>query len=197
MVLYMTYWFPAATRARFIALFLAGVPLANVIGSPISSSLAGARWPRPCRLAVDDRAGRHSRRCFAALPRLWVLPDGPAKANWLSEDEKRIIAARLAAEPKRRAAWPAGTADRPPHLDPDDPGFLHRVPALCAELLPAADGAWHGLFDLRDRLHRGAALSSGDGRDGGAGLVQRQKRQSRRPCRLRRFRWRRWVCWAR
>jgi MFS transporter, ACS family, tartrate transporter len=35
MVLYMTYWFPAATRARFIALFLAGVPLANVIGGPI------------------------------------------------------------------------------------------------------------------------------------------------------------------
>jgi len=36
MLLYMTYWFPASTRARFIALFLAGVPLSNVIGAPIS-----------------------------------------------------------------------------------------------------------------------------------------------------------------
>jgi len=29
---------------------------------------------------------------------LWLLPDGPMKAKWLSEDEKRIIAARLAAD---------------------------------------------------------------------------------------------------
>src|SRR5476651_629100 len=35
MILYMTYWFPGGTRARFIALFLAGVPLATVIGAPI------------------------------------------------------------------------------------------------------------------------------------------------------------------
>jgi ACS family tartrate transporter-like MFS transporter len=30
---------------------------------------------------------------------LWLLPDGPGKAKWLTADEKRIIAARLAAEP--------------------------------------------------------------------------------------------------
>ncbi len=41
MVLYMTYWFPASTRARFIALFLAGVPLSVVIGGPISGWLLG------------------------------------------------------------------------------------------------------------------------------------------------------------
>jgi MFS transporter, ACS family, tartrate transporter len=41
MVLYMTYWFPSSTRARFIALFLGGVPLSNVIGAPISAWLLG------------------------------------------------------------------------------------------------------------------------------------------------------------
>ena len=41
MILYMTYWFPSATRARFIALFLAAVPLSNVIGAPISGWLLG------------------------------------------------------------------------------------------------------------------------------------------------------------
>ncbi|HSS12351.1 MAG TPA: MFS transporter, partial [Rhizomicrobium sp.] len=41
MLLYMTYWFPSSTRARFIALFLAGVPLSNVIGAPISGWLLG------------------------------------------------------------------------------------------------------------------------------------------------------------
>jgi ACS family tartrate transporter-like MFS transporter len=99
MVLYMTYWFPSSTRARFIALFLAGVPLANVIGSPISSALLGvsghglAGWQWMILLE-----GIPSILC--GLATLWVLPDGPAKAKWLSEDEKRIITTRLAAEPK-------------------------------------------------------------------------------------------------
>jgi MFS transporter, ACS family, tartrate transporter len=98
MVLYMTYWFPSATRARFIALFLAGVPLSNVIGAPISGwllnldgyGLAGWQW----MLILE---GIPSLICGVAT--LWLLPDGPAKAKWLSEEEKRIVAARLAAEP--------------------------------------------------------------------------------------------------
>src|SRR6185312_12375892 len=35
-LLYFTYWFPSATRARILAVFCAGVPLANVVGAPIS-----------------------------------------------------------------------------------------------------------------------------------------------------------------
>jgi ACS family tartrate transporter-like MFS transporter len=99
MVLYMTYWFPSATRARFIALFLAGVPLANVIGAPISTSLLGlnghglAGWQWMIVLE-----GIPSILCGIAT--LWVLPNGPADAKWLSAEDKRIIAARLAAEPK-------------------------------------------------------------------------------------------------
>lgn len=99
MVLYMTYWFPASTRARFIALFLAGVPLSSVIGSPISSwllgvsghGLAGWQW----MILLE---GIPSLLC--GLAALWVLPDGPAKAKWLTAEEKSLIAARLAAEPK-------------------------------------------------------------------------------------------------
>jgi len=98
MVLYMTYWFPSSTRARFIALFLAGVPLSNVIGAPISGwllnlsgyGLAGWQW----MLILE---GIPSLICGVAT--LWMLPDGPATAKWLSEDDKRIVAARLAAEP--------------------------------------------------------------------------------------------------
>ena len=30
---------------------------------------------------------------------MWLLPDGPEKAKWLSDEEKQIVAARLAAEP--------------------------------------------------------------------------------------------------
>jgi len=98
MVLYMTYWFPSSTRARFIALFLAGVPLSVVIGGPISGFLLGLggrglhgwQW----MLILE---GIPSLLCGIAT--LWLLPDGPAKAKWLSDEEKRIVAARLAAEP--------------------------------------------------------------------------------------------------
>jgi ACS family tartrate transporter-like MFS transporter len=98
MVLYMTYWFPASTRARFIALFLGGVPLSAVIGSPISSwllelsghGLSGWQW-----MMVLE--GIPSLICGVAT--LWVLPDGPAKAKWLSAEDKRVVAERLAAEP--------------------------------------------------------------------------------------------------
>jgi ACS family tartrate transporter-like MFS transporter len=98
MVLYMTYWFPASTRARFIALFLAGVPLSVVIGGPISGwllgmsghGLAGWQW----MLILE---GIPSLACGIAT--LWLLPDGPGKAKWLNSEEKRIIAARLADEP--------------------------------------------------------------------------------------------------
>jgi ACS family tartrate transporter-like MFS transporter len=97
MVLYMTYWFPSSTRARFIALFLGGVPLSVVIGGPISGFLLGVsgyglhgwQW----MLILE---GVPSLLCGVVT--LWILPDGPAKANWLSVDEKEIIAARLAAD---------------------------------------------------------------------------------------------------
>jgi ACS family tartrate transporter-like MFS transporter len=38
-ILYLTYWFPARERARIIALFMAAVPLATMIGGPVSGAL--------------------------------------------------------------------------------------------------------------------------------------------------------------
>ncbi len=38
-VLYLTYWYPARERARVMAMFYLGIPIAFVIGSPVSSSL--------------------------------------------------------------------------------------------------------------------------------------------------------------
>jgi len=98
MILYMTYWFPQATRARFIALFLAAVPAASVIGAPISGlvldvthGLKGWQW-----LYVLE--GIPS--VLLGIGVLWLLPDRPASAAWLTPQERQLITARMPAEPK-------------------------------------------------------------------------------------------------
>lgn len=94
MILYMTYWFPQATRARFIALFLAAVPAASVIGAPLSGWLLGLngilhgwQW----MLLLEGLPS-----LVLGIAVLWLLPDRPATAPWLSAEEKQILEARLA-----------------------------------------------------------------------------------------------------
>ena len=96
MILYMTYWFPQATRARFIALFLAAVPAASVIGAPISGWLLGLEGGLHGWQWMLLLEGIPSLLLGAAI--LWLLPDRPADAAWLSNEEKAILAARLAAD---------------------------------------------------------------------------------------------------
>src|SRR5260370_27555853 len=50
MILYLTYWFPRAHRARFIALFMAAIPMSFIIGGPPSRPILGA-------LRVSARGG--------------------------------------------------------------------------------------------------------------------------------------------
>jgi len=99
MVLYLTYWFPSSMRARFIAMFLAAVPLSSVIGAPVSGFILGLgefgglrNWQWLFLLEGVPA-------CLLAFAVLALLPDKPAKASWLSDEEKALIAARLAAEP--------------------------------------------------------------------------------------------------
>jgi len=95
MLLYLTYWFPRADRARFLACFIAAAPLATVIGGPISgfvldmNGVAGLRGWQWLFLIEGVPAFLLS---FAVLK---FLPNGPASANWLNAMEKRTIAARL------------------------------------------------------------------------------------------------------
>src|ERR1700743_932955 len=75
MILYMTYWFPAATRARFIALFLAAVPAASVVGAPISGWLLGLNGTLHGWQWMLLLEGVPSLILGAAV--LWLLPDRP------------------------------------------------------------------------------------------------------------------------
>ena len=97
-ILYLTYWFPAAERARIVAIFMASVPLATVFGGPLSGALlqmhgflglAGWHW-----LFVIEGAPA----ILLGLLALKFLTDRPEQAHWLSDDERRALAATLAAE---------------------------------------------------------------------------------------------------
>jgi ACS family tartrate transporter-like MFS transporter len=98
-LLYFTYWFPAATRARILALFCAGIPLSNIVGAPLSGwllsfeshGLHGWQWMYILEGIPTLALG------FVAL---WGLPDNPAKAKFLNPREKQIVLARLNQDPK-------------------------------------------------------------------------------------------------
>jgi len=96
LILYMTYWFPQASRARFIAMFLAAVPAASVIGAPISGWLLGFEGRLHGWQWLFLLEGAPS--VLLGIAVLWLLPNRPDSANWLTAEEKQIITTRLAAD---------------------------------------------------------------------------------------------------
>ena len=96
--LFFTYWFPGPWRARSTAAFLVGIPVANMIGSPISGWL----------LTFNGLAGLHGWQwlfiieglpaVLLGLACLFLLADGPRQASWLTIREQDWLAARLAEE---------------------------------------------------------------------------------------------------
>ena len=111
LLLYFTYWFPPAYRARANGWFLVAMPVAGVLASVLSGAildlngtlgLAGWQWlflllgVPPVTLGV-----------LAFV----FLTDRPEAASWLSATEKRALTAMLADGPSRQApVQPAGSA---------------------------------------------------------------------------------------
>lgn len=95
-ILYITYWYPPAERARMIALFATGAIAAGVVGSPISGALLGMD-------GIEGLAGWQWLFFLEGLPAvllgfvvLFALPNGPQDAQWLSAREKKWLTDRLA-----------------------------------------------------------------------------------------------------
>jgi MFS family permease len=104
-ILYLTYWFTAAERARWVGVFMAAIPLSSVIGGPVSGlvldrfegvlGLSGWQW-----LFIIEGVP-------SVIIGLWVLSyltDRPRDAAWLEPDERGAVQARLDAEQKNREA---------------------------------------------------------------------------------------------
>jgi len=98
-ILYLTFWFPSDRRARMVALFMSGIGVANLIGSPISGAVL--------QFADGTFALRGWQWLFLleAVPSivlgvlfLFLLPDGPRKAAWLTEAERTVVIERVAGD---------------------------------------------------------------------------------------------------
>ena len=96
-ILYLTYWFPAARRGRVTALFVTAVPIASVLGAPLSGYLleyfdgyrgwAGWQWLFLLEALPSVLCG-----CAA----WFCLADRSSDARWLSAPERAFIEAELA-----------------------------------------------------------------------------------------------------
>lgn len=102
-LLYLTYWFPAAWRGRIIALFLAAIPMSNIIGGPLSgwilknfggvAGLAGWQW-----LFIVETVPS----IVLGIAILMFLDDRVEDARWLSDEEKRVIQENISHEASQR-----------------------------------------------------------------------------------------------
>jgi MFS family permease len=104
-ILYLTFWYTRAHRARMVALFMTAIALAGVLGGPISG------------LIMDRMGGVAGLRSWEWLFLLEGLPsvvvgflvlayldDGPERASWLTAEQKALLARRLAEEEALKTA---------------------------------------------------------------------------------------------
>jgi D-galactonate transporter len=96
-ILYCTYWFPSARRARVIALFMSAIPVAGIFGNPLSG------WIMDVFEGTGGWNGWQWLFLLEALPAiavgvitLFYLDNSVRDAKWLSDDDKSVIERALA-----------------------------------------------------------------------------------------------------
>jgi MFS family permease len=103
-ILYLTYWFPKAYRARIVAMFMVAIPLSSFFGSPLSAallnldgvaSLRGWQW-----LLILEAVPA----VLLGVAALALLPSRPSEAKFLTAEERDWLTTRLDAERKAAQA---------------------------------------------------------------------------------------------
>lgn len=101
-VFYLTQWFPATNRARAIGAFMTGIPVAGIVGGPLSGAILGLG-------GYLGLAGWQWLFLLEGLPAVLLafvvfrfLDDSPERARWLDVNEKSELIAALQAESEAR-----------------------------------------------------------------------------------------------
>ena len=113
-ILYLTYWVPAAHRAKTNALFMTAIPVSVIVGAPISEAL----------LKLDGALGLRGWQWLflvEGLPAVLVgiaaffyLTDSPEKATWLAPDKRAWLTETMARERTERVTKGHGVGAREP-----------------------------------------------------------------------------------
>ncbi|HTR34313.1 MAG TPA: MFS transporter [Bryobacteraceae bacterium] len=105
LIVYLTHWYRDEDRARAIGWFMSAIPIAQVVGAPISAVLikvhwfgySGWRW-----LLILEGAPA----ILAGVATLFYLTDRPEDAHWLQDDERAWIIGELEREKQAKARRP-------------------------------------------------------------------------------------------
>jgi D-galactonate transporter len=101
-VLYLSYWFPRRERAQPLALILVGLPIASIVGGPISGlildhvhwlGISSWRW----LLVLEGLPA-----IVGGVLTYFLLPNRPAEAKFLTTEEKEYIRADLLREEQQK-----------------------------------------------------------------------------------------------
>src|ERR1700742_3269085 len=97
-ILYLTYWYPAEYRARFLAAFAIAVPVSTVIGAPISGLLLGLDgvWGLKGWQWLFISEGIPSVQ--PGIVTWFYLTDRPDNASWLTAEQRSWLSSRLKRE---------------------------------------------------------------------------------------------------
>lgn len=119
-ILYLTYWFPRARRARITALFILAIPLSSVFGAPVSTLLLehGGGWfgfadSWRVMFLVEGIPP-----ILLGIFTLFWLPSRPADARWLTAAEREALTQAIREEDtaQTKEHWPLRRALTSPRV---------------------------------------------------------------------------------
>ena len=107
-ILYLTYWYPAARRARVVASFMTAIAVTGVVGGPLSG------WIMQSFAGTMGLAGWQWLFLLEAIPSLVIgvmvlfyLDDGIRGASWLNEDEKQMLERNIVEDRREKNIFPS------------------------------------------------------------------------------------------
>jgi len=156
-ILYLTYWFPNRVRGQMLGLFYLGVPLALIVGGPLSGLLLEMRpWG-----GLQNWQWMFLVEGFMAVAlgfvAFWFLDSKPISARWLPANEKQALLAALEREEKDRRS--TGPAQLLPMLR--DPRVLHFLLVYTLIQMSTYGAIFYLPAEISALLHKPAGLEVG------------------------------------
>lgn len=107
-ILYLTYWFPNRVRGQIMGLFYLGVPLAMILGSPLSGYLLQMHPVARMQNWQWMFLVEGFMAVAVGVAAFWMLDNKPASARWFHGGEQKALTEALAREEnERRSSGPA------------------------------------------------------------------------------------------